>query len=342
MEKRYQVFISSTFVDLQEERSSVIQTVMEMDCIPAGMELFPAIDEEQFNFIKKIIDDCDYYLVIIGGRYGSLSDEGLSYTEMEYDYAISKGIKVIGLLHKSPNELPVSKTDDSQTLKEKLNSFREKLATSRLVKFWEKKEELPGLVALSLSKTIKTYPAIGWVRATNTNMNDMLIELNNLRKTNQTLQNEIGALKGGQIPISDKATLNLAEYDQEVTLNGTYKEKKGEQSKEWKYKISWEDLFRVLSPTLFNKPKEERVSTMLKWEIFKLMEITAEEKVLDYDDFTKVKIQFLAYQLIKITNNKDGHSWDSVWDLTEKGYSKMIELNSIKKVTNNVHDDHVG
>jgi len=73
MNKRYQVFVSSTYADLREERSKVIQTIMELDCLPAGMEIFPAIDEEQFNFIKRIIDDCDYYLLIIGGRYGSLS-----------------------------------------------------------------------------------------------------------------------------------------------------------------------------------------------------------------------------------------------------------------------------
>ena len=60
MDKRYQVFVSSTFADLKDERSNVIQTLMEMDCIPAGMELFPALDEEQFEFIKKVIDDSDY------------------------------------------------------------------------------------------------------------------------------------------------------------------------------------------------------------------------------------------------------------------------------------------
>jgi hypothetical protein len=42
MSKRYQVFVSSTFIDLQEERRQAIQTVMELDCFPAGMELFPA------------------------------------------------------------------------------------------------------------------------------------------------------------------------------------------------------------------------------------------------------------------------------------------------------------
>jgi len=67
MDKRYQVFVSSTYADLQQERQKVIQALMEMDCIPAGMELFPAADEEQWEFIKQIIDDCDYYILIIGG-----------------------------------------------------------------------------------------------------------------------------------------------------------------------------------------------------------------------------------------------------------------------------------
>jgi Domain of unknown function (DUF4062) len=102
MEKRYQVFISSTYADLKEERRAVIQTVIESNCIPAGMELFPAADEEQLAFIKRVIDDCDYYLLIIGGRYGSVDESGISYTEQEYDYAVSRGLWVIALLHDNP------------------------------------------------------------------------------------------------------------------------------------------------------------------------------------------------------------------------------------------------
>ncbi len=85
MDKRYQVFVSSTFADLKNERQRVIQTLMEMDCIPSGMELFPAMDEEQLEFIKRIIDDCDYYLLIVGGRYGSTDLDGISFTEKEYE-----------------------------------------------------------------------------------------------------------------------------------------------------------------------------------------------------------------------------------------------------------------
>jgi Domain of unknown function (DUF4062) len=42
MEKRYQIFVSSTYEDLQEERREVMQSLLKMNCIPTGMELFPA------------------------------------------------------------------------------------------------------------------------------------------------------------------------------------------------------------------------------------------------------------------------------------------------------------
>ena len=62
MEKRYQVFISSTFQDLKNARQEVSQALLRADCFPAVMELFPAADEEQFEFIKTIIDQSDYYI----------------------------------------------------------------------------------------------------------------------------------------------------------------------------------------------------------------------------------------------------------------------------------------
>ena len=68
-DKRYQVFVSSTYDDLQDERKEVMQALLELDCIPAGMELFPASSEDQWSLIKRVIDDCDYYILIIGGRY---------------------------------------------------------------------------------------------------------------------------------------------------------------------------------------------------------------------------------------------------------------------------------
>ncbi len=49
MEKKYQVFVSSTYKDLSEERQEVMQALLELDCIPVGMELFPAADDDQWT-----------------------------------------------------------------------------------------------------------------------------------------------------------------------------------------------------------------------------------------------------------------------------------------------------
>src|SRR5258707_3193361 len=218
MDKRYQVFISSTYADLKEERRHVIQTVMEMDCIPAGMELFPAADEEQFEFIKSVINDCDYYLLIIGGKYGSTTADGISYTEKEYDYAISRGLKVIALIHENPDAIPLGKSEKEPELRERLERFREKVATNRLVKMWKSADELPGLVSLSLSKTIKMFPAVGWVRGNRAASEDVLAEINELRKENGQLQKTVAELSGAsQYDIPD-----LAGLDDAMALHGNY------------------------------------------------------------------------------------------------------------------------
>lgn len=36
------------------------------------MELFPASNKSQWDFIKRVIDESDFYLVIIAGKYGSI------------------------------------------------------------------------------------------------------------------------------------------------------------------------------------------------------------------------------------------------------------------------------
>ena len=219
MDKRYQVFVSSTYADLKEERRHVIQALMEMDCIPAGMELFPAADEEQWKFIKKVIDDCDYYLLIIGGRYGSTTDDGISYTEKEFDYAVENGLKVLALIHGEPDDISFGKSEQDPELRNKLLAFKDKVMNGRLVKFWKSAKELPGLVALSMTKTIKMYPAIGWVKANHVANESILQEINELRKENFELQKILKDTDTKQELTID----GIANIDSKFTIHGHYK-----------------------------------------------------------------------------------------------------------------------
>src|ERR1700728_3041363 len=161
---------------------------MQMDCIPASMELFPAADEEQWQFIRRVIDDCDYYILIIGGRYGSTTADGVSYSEKEYTYALDRGLRALAFVHDKLDEIPFGKSDIQPELRARLAAFREKVTNGRLVKLWRNPSELPGLVALSLGNTIKVHPAVAWVRGNQVASADVLNELNQLRQRNIELE----------------------------------------------------------------------------------------------------------------------------------------------------------
>ena len=150
MDKRFQVFVSSTFADLQDERQEVMQALLELECIPAGMELFPAANEDQWSLIKKVIDDCDYYIVIVGGRYGSIGSDGKSYTEMEYRYATETGKPVIGFLHREPGTLSANRTESSEEGRAKLTEFRDHVQ-KKMCRFWDSPADLGSQVSRSLA-----------------------------------------------------------------------------------------------------------------------------------------------------------------------------------------------
>ena len=161
MNKRYQVFLSSTYEDLREERSAAILALLKLDCFPAGMELFPSSDDSVWQVIKKTIDESDYYVLIIAGRYGSISNDGeKSWTEREYDYAQERGKPTFVFLYKDLTNISRGKIDDE----EKVKLFREKVG-KRIHVTCDNIDVLRAEITLALAKAIREKPAIGWIRA---------------------------------------------------------------------------------------------------------------------------------------------------------------------------------
>ena len=164
MKKKYQVFVSSTYSDLIEERATVTQCLLEMGCIPVGMEQFPASNMSQMEYIKMMLDDCDYYVLILAGRYGSLDSDGVSFTEKEYDYAIEKGIPIMSFVVNDTGKLVSDKCEKTDENRKKLDAFRSKVCNGKLVKFYTDCGTLRAAVAVSLNRCIQDFPAVGWVR----------------------------------------------------------------------------------------------------------------------------------------------------------------------------------
>ena len=178
MKKKYQVFISSTYTDLKSERMAVTQCLLDNDCIPVGMEQFPASGMSQMDYIKKMLDDCDYYILILAGRYGSVDKDGIGFTEKEFDYACEKNIPIMSFVFENPQSIPTGKSELTDDGKKKFVLFRKKVCSGRMVKFYTNVDELKANVATSINKCIKDFPAIGWVRKNESENKKIAIENN--------------------------------------------------------------------------------------------------------------------------------------------------------------------
>lgn len=176
MNKKYQVFISSTYKDLIEERAAVSQCLLDCGCIPVGMEQFPASGMSQMEYIKKMLMDCDYYILILAGRYGSTDTDGIGFTEKEYDYAKSIDLPVMSFVIENEGKLQADKCENTDVGRRMLENFKNKVCKDTLVKFYKNTENLRAHVAVSLQQCIRDFPAIGWIRATASDSNDAVAE----------------------------------------------------------------------------------------------------------------------------------------------------------------------
>ncbi|MCE5270561.1 DUF4062 domain-containing protein [bacterium] len=343
MDKRFQVFVSSTYSDLQEERQEIMQALLELDCIPSGMELFPAANEDQWTLIKKVIDDCDYYIVIIGGRYGSTSGEGISYTEMEYKYAVDKNKPVIAFLHEKPDALPVNRCEKTEDGKKKLALFRE-LTEKKMCKYWDSPADLGSKVSRSIIKLIKEHPAIGWVRGDQVSDENFAKENLSLRKKVEELEKQLNAVKI-QKP---EGTENLAQGEEEFliefkvpTFSGW-----GHDEQEYSTNITWNSIFAAVSPVVMNEVKENEFLKVLDEFLsdfcFAILKEQKDVKMefnhvhIDRKFHQTIKIQLCALGLIeKSTKPRSVHDTDVYWTLTPYGEFLMYRLRAVPSKSRN-------
>lgn len=160
--KKYQIFISSTYQDLSIYRNVVADEIAFLGHIPAGMENFTACGEQLETYIKHVIDESDYYLLIIGQRFGTSlpKNKNISYTMMEYEYAKSKGMRIIPLIY---NGTQVLVGNDLDVNKKRFDQFVAQVSKT-VVQYFKDEKELIRVVTKALESEIKNHPQKGWVR----------------------------------------------------------------------------------------------------------------------------------------------------------------------------------
>ena len=317
--KKYQVFISSTYTDLIEERRNVLDILLMADCIPAGMEAFVATDTEQFQVIKKVIDLCDYYVLIIGKRYGSISHEtGRSYTEMEYDYAIEQGIPVLVFALDESVELSADKMDSDPEKIAKLKAFRERAMTNRITTVWRTPADLAGCLAVAIMKAKIEMQRPGWQRGVDFDEGMLRRDIMTLQSVNEQLEKENE--KKQQIIDSLMEQSNLAFEGHDITFEFYYIVKKssgpGASSKKVsdKKSIPLTEIFKVAALEMLNvSVSEYGIEQVIKEKLFSEYNTTV--YFGDTQIIKKILNQFKALGLIvpKWTDKA------LYWHLSKKG-----------------------
>ena len=224
MNKKYQIFVSSTYKDLKQERQFAIDSIIKLRHIPAGMELFSATGENQFEMIKPIIYESDYYLLIVAGKYGTVcEDTGLSYTEMEYDFAVENQKRVIAFVHEDPENLPFSDRESTDKMRKKLKKFRQKVMSNKMVKMWHDKVDLYQNIPISISTVIQMYPSnTCWMHV---NANDTYTPLGDYKPLKKELVVPIKENMELYYNNLEKAALQIIESKESICLKVDMPEK---------------------------------------------------------------------------------------------------------------------
>ncbi len=329
MDKKYQVFVSSTYEDLQEERKAVMEALLQMNCFPVGMEYFNAADDSQWDVITSLIDECDYYVLIVAGRYGSIEESsGKSYTQKEYEYAVKKGVPVISFVHSDVKLLPSGKVDSDASVVQKLDDFKKEIS-KKLWQKWDNKDSLASAVVLSLTKLIKSKPRTGWVRyaSLSAEANKQILALKE--------ENEALKVKLKQVEDEDPKGIEIFQQgDDEVLISVSYHYI---ERNYLKVRLSWNRIVSILSPVLVDEASEEKMKGVFIDSIREDILTTdknykTNRSRIEEESFQQIKVQLIALRIIEISDRKRTvKDNETYWHLTPYGFRVMMNLRALKR-----------
>lgn len=356
-ERREQVFVSSTYVDLREERREVIQALLEANCIPAGMEMFPATDLDSWSLIEREISASDYYVVIVGARYGSTDESGLSFTEREFDFAVQSGVPIMGFLHGDPGEIPGKHSDLDADSKARLAAFTAKIK-ERNVRFFSSPADLGGRVSRSLIKIRQSHPAQGWVRAEHAMTPELENELKELRLRVRELEASLREERTTSRSSVHNRDLAAGDENFEIELWFEYYSTdtpvpeygRREATKTTLHAdATWNEILSTIGVRMLIEADEDQISSALR----ALCNQRVKDLPGDVDDqvghgcreasVRAILVQLKALGLIEESSRRHPISdYANYWQLTPAGHEEVMRLSTIEKAPDEALDHAEG
>ncbi|QXW25724.1 DUF4062 domain-containing protein [Acinetobacter johnsonii] len=250
LDKRYQVFISTSGAEMQPERMVLAQTLVGMGFFSWGLEQRTPLSTA---FARRQIDDCDYVAVLLGSAYGEQSVSGVGYMHLEYIYAVTKQKPIIVFMHDEPAAREAALHDDKPELRDKFQEFRKLLQNEVDQIFtYRSLRDLEMAVRFNLPQMLERYPVLGWVRPQNTQV--LQDEIDQLKNKLEQLETESGKREVDPFLSLPKVSMHeffSFEYRMHAYQDGNFKELKIQK------KMTWAQLLSVLGSTFVHPTPEE-------------------------------------------------------------------------------------
>lgn len=250
LDKRYQVFISTSGSEMQPERIILSQTLVGMGFFSWGLEQRTPLNTA---FARRQIDDCDYVVILLGSQYGEQSVSGVGYMHLEYIYAVTKQKPIIVFMHEDPASRAPSLHDTKPELQEKFKEFRQLLQQEADQVFcYRTLRDLEMAVRLNMPQMLERYPVSGWVRPQNTQaLHD---EIDQLKAKVAQLERDGGTREVDPFLSLPKVSMHEVfsfEYRMHAYQDGNFKELKVQK------RLTWAQLLAILGSTFINPTPEE-------------------------------------------------------------------------------------
>lgn len=336
MNTKYQVFISSTYTDMKAERQAAVEAILDAGHIPAGMELFAASDKQQIDVIKNWIDRSDIFMLILGGRYGSVEPEtGKSYIQLEYEYALEKKKPFFALYLtddaidsklKSLGADAIERNDSR-----KLNEFRA-LVKSKLCSEIEDLKDIRIQVPKAIRDLSASNNLEGWVRASSVpDISPLMGQLAQLQTENAhlkvTLEERAQKDEGTPAGLLPRFTGDFSEssldapLQLEITVDMDMPDDYVSHRRVWTG--TYRTMFAIIGAKLLDEPSDGAVQTyvdkVLKEQTPGSLGVTVLES-----SFQSMKMKLATLGVIELHKTTQA----LCWRLTVNGRALLLKLHA--------------
>lgn len=330
MKKKLQIFISSTYTDLQEERQAAVEAVLGSNNIPAGMELFKAGNNSQWETIKKWINDSDIYMLILGGRYGTIETlSKKSYTQLEYEYAVSQGIPVFAtILSDSFLEEKKRKTNKLEDIIECYNKSLyddfKKTVMQKMVKIVSDCKDIKLSVYESIAELKEENDFEGWIRGGEEKKYKELFDQNaNLIKEN----NELKLKLDSKLEVKIDPIIEVEFWNKKIDLNISGSNEFMGHLYKTQINITTRQIFNIIAPIIVVPQKTSEAKSDFEENLKEIYMKSKYTLNIENNQFQKIKVMFLSKKLIELSMDKSNNE---LMKLTDSGCEELFSEKSYR------------